>query len=476
MNFAEAVSTKSFSSSRPEKDHIFTEPLRDHGDDEFEIMANVIWEEFGRALIDELGGVIFASGRPNEFKKHHELTQAFIRCLEYLAPSVHSIKAMRAHPTYRAFEQRWQLPVYFQMRWKEIIGPLEESLSAARIELVISGDKASFMTSQAHAVWLAITACWSAEVFIPDLCHRFWRLTLQNSSSPSQTRASTPVQTHDSTSSETTAADDATLRQNVAVIADIKILRTHLLTLWREEISMMLPEVFVGDETYGADAQGSLFWLPCIIIIDSITDALQNILSNLTSLISPLSDEVVNILTKRCCDALLPVRSIPSQFRAMSNKRIPTEPSYFVASILRPLKLFFGIGIGDGIGLSLGKDYVQPYSIEIFENIVQRYIFYLTAMKKTEESLRRLKKGKKPTFSLFGSANAGKEDDARDEERIRIQMILDVDAFGSDAESLGVIPQSSEAYNALKDMVQALEGMLQNCKNRRLSSNTHPSS
>lgn len=79
-------------------------------------------------------------------------------------------------------------------------------------------------------------------------------------------------------------------------------------------------------------------------------------------------------------------------------------------------------------------------------------------MKKTEESLRRLKKGKKTTFSLFGSSNTGKDDDGRDEERIRIQMMLDVDAFGKDGESLGIVLQKCENYNILKDTVQALEG------------------
>ncbi|KAG6861087.1 hypothetical protein C0995_004024 [Termitomyces sp. Mi166 len=469
MSIAEIVSIKSVSSSRPEKE-LSPSPSTEHTSQEFEIMANVIWEEIGRAMIDELGGVIFASGRPNEFRKHYELSQAFIRSLEYLAPSVHSIKAMRAHPTYIAFRQRWQLPVYFQMRWKEVVGSLEDSLSVVRIEPIFSQDKVSFATSQANAVWVAITACWSAEVFIADLCHRFWRLTLQilsrykiwldqsisqheaipkpsigptvdkNPSSPPQTRASTPVQTHELASSEIIAVDDATLRRNVAVMVDIKVLRTHVLTLWRGGISMML-EVS-DDEVNGASAQ----------------EALHTSLSNLTCVIPPLSDEIVSILTRRCCDALLPVRSIPSQFRATSNKRTPTEPSYFVASILRPLKLFFGIGVGDGVGIPLGEDYIQPYSVEIFDNVAQRYIYYLTAMKKTEESLRRLKKGKKPTFSLFGSANAGKDDDGRDEERIRIQMILDVDAFGRDGESLGVVLQDCEAYNTLRDMVQVLEG------------------
>lgn len=51
------------------------------------------------------------------------------------------------------------------------------------------------------------------------------------------------------------AIDDATLQQNVAVIVDIKALRTHIMTLWREEISMMLPEMF-DDEPCSTNAQG----------------------------------------------------------------------------------------------------------------------------------------------------------------------------------------------------------------------------
>lgn len=86
------------------------------------------------------------------------------------------------------------------------------------------------------------------------------------------------------------------------------------------------------------------------------------------------------------------------------------------------------------------------------QNYMIRYIFYLTAMKKTEESLRRLKKGKKSTFSLFGSSSA-KEDDSRDEERILAQMVLDVDAFGKDAESLGVDISRSNSFKMLEGLV-----------------------
>lgn len=66
--------------------------------------------------------------------KHYETTQAFIRSLELLAPSLQTVEVMRRDPTYTAFQRRWQLPVYFQLRWKEIVGSLEDVLSVERLE------------------------------------------------------------------------------------------------------------------------------------------------------------------------------------------------------------------------------------------------------------------------------------------------------------------------------------------------------
>ena len=201
-------------------------------------------------------------------------------------------------------------------------------------------------------------------------------------------------------------------------------------------------------------------------------DALRHQLSVLNALIPPMSNQITHILTRRSCDALQPVRSILSQFRAMSNKRTPTEPSYFVPSILRPVRNFFGSVSNDGPGEPLKDDFMRPCATEIFESVchrqvtsymlqadgclilfLRRYIYYLTAMKKTEESLRRLKKGQKSTFSLFGGSNTGKDNDRRDEERTRTQMILDVNAFSKDAESLGVDVLASDVFQSLHTMV-----------------------
>ncbi|KAI0823373.1 COG complex component [Trametes gibbosa] len=464
MEIAEAVCAKSGSREQPAGSA-----------DEypgFNIMANVVWAEVGRALMDELGGVIFAAGRPDDFRKHHETTQAFIRALEFLAPSVASVEAMRKHIVFTSFERRWQLPVYFQLRWKEIVSKLEEALVTTKLERVANKALAPFLTAQAAAVYDALRACWSAEVFIPELSARFWRFTLQilsryrtwlDKSLPplepppkvaaaaaaaeriggpagpnGAARASTPVPT-EAASAESIAADEALLQQFATAITDVKALEAQATKLWREEVSAMLPDAPPCDDEQTVSPE----------------DALQHSLSRLTSLVPALLNQIVLILSRRACDALLSMRSIPSQFRAMStSKRVPTEPSYFVSLIFKHTKAFFGIQAVEGPGAAMKDGYLTPVAGEVFELVTQRYIFFLSAMKKTEESLRRLKKGKKSTYSLFG--NSGRDDDGRaDEEKIRTQMVLDVEAFGREAEALGVLVKENAAYRSLVEMARS---------------------
>jgi len=184
-----------------------------------------------------------------------------------------------------------------------------------------------------------------------------------------------------------------------------------------------------------------------------MTVALRAAVQNLTTLIPSLSSQVISILIRRASEALQPVRSMPLQFRAMSNKRPPSEPSFFVSGVLRPVRAYFGVESGIGPGGPSKEELMRPYGEEVFEAVVQKYIFYVTAMRKKEESLRKLKKGKKPTFSLFGGAP--KEEDGREEERIRQQMVLDVEAFGKDAETLGVDVQGSASFKSLHELAIA---------------------
>ncbi|TFK21980.1 COG complex component [Coprinopsis marcescibilis] len=445
MEAAESLRTKAVANQKSAEQSAVT--------DGFSILANVVWDELSRTIQDEIGTVVFSAGKPDEFRKHYETTQAFIRSLEFLAPSAHAVETLRAHESYKIFERRWQLPVYYQLRWKEIVGKLEGSLSTQKLEPVYSKDLSPFVTSQAASAWISISACWSSQVFIPELCSRFWRLTLQILSryfswlsncldaldikvaqDPKGTASAT-----DTSAAENTTADDLALRQYSAAIIDISAMEKMVRTVWDQEIKLVVPDT--GDME---DAQPQA--------------ALDAALSRMSERIPSLSVMIIAILTRRCSDALSPMRSIPAQFRAMSNKRMPVEPSHFVSTVLRPVKHFFGIGVSDGPGAQIKERYLKAYSTEVFNAVTTRYINHLSSKRKTEESLRRLKKGKKASFSLFGNNSAANEDEGRDEERIRAQMILDVEAFGKDATSLGVAVEDNEHFRALKEMVYSVDG------------------
>lgn len=46
-----------------------TDPDATGNPERIEIIANVVWAELARALMDELGSVVFAVGRPDEFRQ-----------------------------------------------------------------------------------------------------------------------------------------------------------------------------------------------------------------------------------------------------------------------------------------------------------------------------------------------------------------------------------------------------------------------
>jgi len=207
------------------------------------------------------------------------------------------------------------------------------------------------------------------------------RLSLKTSSSI--TRSSTPAPVSETTSAENYAADDASLRQYAAVLVDIKVMRSSILTLWDEEISIMLPETtdFIENDEpkpRGRNEQSFNQILPKFLQIR--TDALQSALLPFSSLTLPMTRCIVSILIKRCQDALLPVRSIPSQFRATTNKKMPTEPSPYVKSILRPVKAFFGIGnAGNSLGELLREDGLDSYISQVFDGVSQKYALHYSS-------------------------------------------------------------------------------------------------
>jgi hypothetical protein len=134
--------------------------------------------------------------------------------LESLAPSAHAVLSMRSSPAYETFEKRWQLPVYFQLRWKEIVTTFETALNAPS-NPASSGE---WSLPQSAAAWKAFAMCWDPDVYIPELSNRFWRLALQIS-----IRYATWLKAQLKDGGEDAAVEEQTLKVAAAAVLDLQL-------------------------------------------------------------------------------------------------------------------------------------------------------------------------------------------------------------------------------------------------------------
>ena len=163
--------------------------------------------------------------------------------------------------------------------------------------------------------------------------------------------------------------------------------------------------------------------------------------------VTPFSETITTIITRRSLESLKLVRSVASQFRATPNKSSTTTPSYFIPSILAPLHALFTSRS------ALQPVYGKEWSTRIVDSVLSSYAGILASVRKTEDLLRRHRKSKKTGFSLFGGGTTdGKEDDL-EEEKFRAQMRVDIDALRTDAESFGVDVEALDGWNELVEVV-----------------------
>ncbi|EAL18864.1 hypothetical protein CNBI1250 [Cryptococcus deneoformans B-3501A] len=380
--------------------------------EKFDFFARVFWPEIGDTIIERLGSVIFAAGRPDDLHKYYTTSHKFLDLLETIAPSAHSVLAMRSSPSYTAFERRWQLPVYFQLRWKEIVSSLEQSLAGQPSYTSTSDHKGSkWVLVQSGAVWKALESCWKEDVYISELAPRFWRLSLQISSRYGTYLKST-VDSYVITE-EDNSQEDAALRFASAAVVDL------------ENLAAKVKDLDVVKEL--------------------------NLGEHLTLPTTQYTSKILSILTRRCTDPLKLIRSIASQFRSSPTPSTPSstrQPSYFVPSVFKPLHSLLSSQP------QLKERYQQDFSRQIADAVFVNYASTLASVKKTEDLLRKHRKSKKSGItSFFGGGGHDGGSGEKEEERFTNQMKVDIDALKEDAKGLGVDPESMNSWNELLAVV-----------------------
>ncbi|XP_075388067.1 conserved oligomeric Golgi complex subunit 2 [Tenrec ecaudatus] len=421
----------------------------------YDFLVNSVWPEIVKGLEEKLPS-LFNPGDPGAFHEKYTVSMDFVRRFEVQCGSQATVKRLRAHPAYHSFHNKWNLPVYFQIRFREIAGTLEAALTDV-LEDAPAGSSYCLLASD--RTWNSLRKCWSDEMFLPLLVHRLWKLTLQilarysifvkelllrpiSNTSTRDAKKSLVIGSKDpsiatqgtnddqgSGPCETKPAVSISSTQLVSVVADLNKLQEQL----PELLETIKPKLeMVGFKNFS-----------------SISAALEDSQLSLSACLPSLSNKIIQELSESCFSYLKSALEVPRLYRR-TNKEVPTKASSYVDSALKP---FYHLQSEHKNKLT--QEIIQQWLEGALSESTHKYYGtvsdVLNSVKKMEESLKRLKQARKTSPANSVGSSGGMTDD----DKIRLQLALDVEHLGAQIQKMGLQTSSIKSFPALVELVVA---------------------
>ncbi|KAB1271398.1 Conserved oligomeric Golgi complex subunit 2 [Camelus dromedarius] len=458
----------------------------------YDFLVNSVWPEIVRGLEEKLPS-LFNPGNPDAFHQKYTVSMDFVRAFERQCGSQASVKRLRAHPAYHSFTNKWNLPVYFQIRFREIAGSLEAALTDV-LEDAPAGS--SFCLLASHSTWSSLQRCWSDKMFLPPLAHRLWRLTLQilarysvfvkelllrpisnesakdikkplvtGSKDPSVTQGTSEDQGSGPSEAKPVASVSST--QLVYVVADLDRLQGQL----PELLETIKPKLeMIGFKNFSSISVAALE--DSQLALSACLPALSSrIIQDLSAVLlaHPWSSRrhacgrdpfVVHALGPVSVLSLFPPGPVPwrqenegcaETERISSAAEVPTSASSYVDSALKPFHQLQS-GHKDKLKQAIIQQWLEGALSESTHKYYETVSDVLSSVRKMEESLKRLKQARRsaPT-NPTGPAGGGMSDD----DKIRLQLALDVGYLGEQIQNMGLRTEDLRSFPALAELVAA---------------------
>ncbi|XP_058525316.1 conserved oligomeric Golgi complex subunit 2 isoform X2 [Ochotona princeps] len=424
----------------------------------YDFLVNSVWPEIVQGLEEKLPS-LFNPGNPDAFHEKYTISMDFLRRFEQQCGSQASVKRLRAHPAYHSFNNKWNLPVYFQIRFGEIAGSLEAALTDV-LEDAPAGSPYCLLAS--HRTWSSLRKCWSDELFLPLLAHRLWKLTLQilarysvfinelslrpvcnetakESKKPlmagSRDLSVSPRSNEDPGNAVAEAKPVVSISrtQLVSVVADLHQLQEQL----PELLEIIKPRLeIIGFKNFS-----------------SISAALEDSQSSLSACIPPLSSKIIQDLSESCFSYLKGALEVPRLYRR-TNKEVPTAASSYVDSALKPFHQLQH-GHQDKLKHAVIQQWLEEALSESTHKYYETVSHVLSSVRKMEESLKRLKQARKTTVANPVGPSSGMSDD----DKIRLQLALDVQYLGEQIQKMGLKTSGIKSFPALSELVVAAKDL-----------------
>ncbi|XP_038848305.1 conserved oligomeric Golgi complex subunit 2-like [Salvelinus namaycush] len=418
----------------------------------YNFLVNSVWPEIIKGIEERIAS-LFNAGNPDTFYDRYTISIDFVRKFERQCGSQASVRRLRAHTSYQSFHNKWNLPIYFQLRYKEIAACLENAI-ADGLEAAPAGSSYHLLVSQ--VLWNSLVRCWAEKVYLPPLVHRFWKLTLQLISryskfltemltkSPSTDVSKDPVRLLPSSASSTssrTSQDDggsesgspATLstKQLVFIASDVNQLQDQI-----TELSEMIKQrlEIIGYNNF-------------VIVAEALEDSK----ASLSGCIPTLNRKMTQHLTERCFRFLKSASEVPRLYRR-TNKEVPSRASAYMDNALRPLHQLLSDS-KDTVKPSIAQDWLRITLNDCTHRYFETISDVLSSVKKMEESLKRLKQARKTVTTNTTGTTGGPTDDSK----IRLQLALDVEYLGEQIQKMGLQPADITMFSTLNDLVQGAQ-------------------
>eukprot|EP00899_Mesostigma_viride_P006947 jgi/Mesvir1/16253/Mv08501-RA.2 len=157
----------------------------------FDFLCNSVLKQV-LAVLAERRPHVFSPGNPAAFLQHYNASMDFLAALEEYLPTQAALAVFRGHAPYADFLKKWNLTVYFTLRFQDIAGALDAALAAPMLTPVAAGGGGggggggrgggagkTLALQQSAKVVECVRSCWHEEVYVPGVADRFFRLTLQ---------------------------------------------------------------------------------------------------------------------------------------------------------------------------------------------------------------------------------------------------------------------------------------------------------
>nr|XP_023011876.1 conserved oligomeric Golgi complex subunit 2 [Leptinotarsa decemlineata] len=352
------------------------------------------WKEFDLQSRQGLPHIT-APGNPELFQKRFKSTW---NVLLRIAKKCGNENLITENETFQEHLKRFNLPVYFEIRYQRIAGNFETDILVDKNEMNSMKNELSCKFKPTVALWVAVSECFHENSYLDQLADQFLKLSMMLLS-----RYLWWFQT---------------ILQNG--FEDSNTRQTFIMD---SLVDLSIVETFMAPNAHNlSDIENTVFKIVNPKMIGLIIRILKSNRKAIEAVQSILRDHLVNAKYEEISISLQNVGAIPRLYRR-TNRSVPKDASSYMINAVKPIVQFHNEY------QSIMQNQAQDILDSIISRVSQQYLTLvqsvLQSVCKTEESLRRLKSR---------TLNAGEEstphtDTVSDEMKIREQIKLDVAYF-----------------------------------------------